>query len=328
MNRREFTAGLGAAAWPTAVRAQQAKRVSRVAVLHGSAERDPVGQSSLNAFREGLAALGWASGLNVQIDVRWTNMEVNEIRRLARELLDLHPDVVFASTTPSVNAIFSENHDIPIVFAAVTDPVAQGLVETLARPGRRITGFTVFEPEIGTKWMQVIKEIAPETTRAAIIFNPDTAPYYGLYKRSIEAAGASLAVKAIEAPVHSRANIEAAISMLAREPAGAVIALPDAFLDVHRDLIIAGAANYRLPAVYHFKFYATDGGLISYGVDLIDMYRRAAGYVDRILRGEKPGDLPVQHPTKFELVINLKTAKALGLTIPETLLATADEVIQ
>jgi ABC-type uncharacterized transport system substrate-binding protein len=230
MRRRQFIAGLGSAAvWPVSARAQQAKRVARVAVLHAGEESDPPSQSMLNAFMEGLAALGWSKGPNVQIDVRWTGggAGANEIRRLARELLDLHPDVVFVSTTPAVNAILSENRDIAIVFAGVTDPLAQGLVETLARPGRSTTGFAVFEPEIGTKWMQVLKEIAPETKRAAVIFNPDTAPYYKLYMNSIESAGASFAV--IEAPVHSRADIEAAISMLAREPAGAVISMPDSF---------------------------------------------------------------------------------------------------
>jgi putative tryptophan/tyrosine transport system substrate-binding protein len=329
MRRREFIAGLGsAAAWPLVARAQQGERLPRVAVLYPGAESEAQAQSEVKAFMEGLAALGWSNGRNVQIDLRWAGVEVNEIRRLARELLGLHPDVVFAVSTPSVNSIRSENHDIPIVFTSVTDPVAQGLVETLARPGRSITGFTVFEPEIGTKWMQVLKEIAPETKRAAVIFNPDTAPYYKLYMSSIEAAGASLAVKAIEAPVRSRSDIEAAISMLAREPAGAVISMPDQFAGTHRDLTIALAANYRLPAIYPYRFFALDGGLMSYGVDLNDMHRRAASYVDRILKGEKPADLPVQQPTKFELVINLKIAKALGLTIPETLLAIADEVIQ
>jgi ABC-type uncharacterized transport system substrate-binding protein len=331
MRRRQFIAGLGSAAvWPVSARAQQAKRVARVAVLHAGEESDPPSQSMLNAFLEGLAALGWSKGPNVQIDVRWTGggAGANEIRRLARELLDLHPDVVFAATTPSVNAILSENHDIPIVFAAVADPVAQGLVETLARPGRSITGFTIFEFEIGTKWMQVLKEIAPETKRAAVIFNPDTAPYYKLYMNSIEAAGASFAVKAIEAPVHSRSDIEAAISMLAREPAGAVISMPDSFPNVHHDLIVALAANYRLPGVYPFRFFAAAGGLISYGVDLDDTYRRAASYVDRILKGEKPADMPVQFPTKYELVINLKTAKTLGITVPLDLLIRADELIE
>jgi putative tryptophan/tyrosine transport system substrate-binding protein len=299
-----------------------------VAVLYAGLEANAESQAEVKAFMEGLAALGWSNGRNVQIDIRWSDVEVNELRRLARELLNLRPDVIFAVSTPSVNAIRRENPDIPIVFSAVTDPVAQGLVETMARPGRNVTGFMVFEPEIGTKWIQVLKEIAPETKRLGVIFNPDTAPYYKLYMSSIEAAGTFFAVKAIEVPVHSRSDIEAAISMLAREPAGAVIAMPDNFVGPHEDLIIALAANYRMPGVYPFRHWATAGGLISYGVDLIDMNRRAASYVDRILKGEKPGNLPIQLPTKFVMVVNLKTAKALGLTIPETLLATADEVIQ
>jgi putative ABC transport system substrate-binding protein len=330
MRRRQLITLLSgaAAAWPLLARAQTANRVPRVAVLHSLAESDVEAQSWVQAFLQGLTALGWTDGRNIRIDVRWAGGEIKEIQRLAKELLDLDPDVVFAVTTPSVNAIRRANPSIPIVFTLVTDPVAQGLVESLVRPGRNITGFTIFEPEIGTKWMQVLKDIAPETKQAAVIFNPDTAPYYRLYMSSIEAAGTSFAVKAVEAPVHSRADIEAAISMLAREPAGAVISMSDTFPSVHRDLIIGLTERYRLPAVYPFRFHATDGGLISYGVDLSDMHRRAASYVDRILKGEKPAGMPVQLPTKYELVINLKTARTLGLTIPLPLLGRADEVIE
>ena len=330
MRRREFVSLLGGAAvgWPLAARAQQAKRIPLVAVLHSFSENDADAQSSVNAFMKEFAALGWTHGLNVQIDVRWAGGEIKEIQRLAKELLDLHPDVVFAVTTPSVNAIRRENHDIPIVFTLVTDPVAQGMVETLTRPGHSITGFTIFEPEIGTKWLQVLKEIAPATKHAGVIFNPDTAPYYRLYMRSIEAAGASFAVKSVEAPVRSRGDIEAAISMVAREPAGAVISMSDTFPVVHRDLIIGLAAHYHLPAVFPFRVQAMDGGLVSYGIDMNEMHRRAASYVHRILKGEKPADMPVQLPIKYELVVNLKTAKALGLTVPPSLLARADEVIE
>jgi putative tryptophan/tyrosine transport system substrate-binding protein len=329
MIRREFITLLGGAmAWPLAARAQQGERMRRIGVLLSLAESDPEAQSWVKAFMQGLAALGWTDGLNVQIDVRWAGGDVKQIQKFAKELVSLHADVVLAVSTPSVNAMRQETHTIPIVFTAVTDPVAQGLVETLVRPGRNITGFTIFEPEIGTKWVQVLKEIAPETKRAAVIFNPDTAPYYRLYMSSIEAAGASLAVKTFEAPVRSRVEIEAAISALAREPAGAVISMSDAFPVVHRDLIIALAAQYRLPAVYPFRFQATDGGLISYGIDVSDMHRRAASYVDGILKGKKPADMPVQLPIKYELVINLKTARTLGLTIPLPLLGRADEVIE
>jgi len=330
VKRREFITLLGGAtaAWPLAARAQQANRVLRVAVLNSFTESDLEVQSWVKAFTQGLAALGWTDGVNVRIDTRWGGGEVSQLPKFAKELVDLHPDVILAMTTPSVDAILRETHAIPIVFTLVTDPVAQGLVETLVRPGRNITGFTIFEPEIGSKWLQVLKEIAPKTTRVVVIFNPDTAPYYRLYMNSIEVAGASFAVKTIEAAVHSRVEIEAAISALAGEPAGAVIVMSDSFSVVHRDLIIALAAQYRLPAVYPFRFQATDGGLISYGVDLSDMNRRAAIYVDSILKGEKPADLPVQLPTKFEMVINLKTARTLGFEIPLTLLARADEVIE
>jgi len=329
IGRRDFLTLLGGtAAWPPAARAQQATRTPRVVVLVSLAESDSEARSWVKAFMQGFAALGWADGVNVQIDVRWGGGDVKQIQKFAKELVSLPTDVVLAVATPSVNAIRQETHTLPIVFTAVTDPVAQGLVETLVRPGRNITGFTIFEPEIGTKWVQMLKEIAPETKRAIVIFNPDTAPYYRLYMTSIEAAGASFAMKTFEAPVRSRLEIEAAISALAREEAGAVISMSDTFPVVHRDLIIALAAQYRLPAVYPFRFQATDGGLISYGVDVSDMHRRAASYVDGILKGKKPADMPVQLPTKYELVINLKTARALGLTIPLPLLGRADEVIE
>jgi putative tryptophan/tyrosine transport system substrate-binding protein len=330
MRRRDFITLLGgmAAAWPLAARAQQPERVRRIGVLTPFAENDREAQTWFEAFVQGMQAVGWADGRNIRIDVRWAGGEVDRLQRFAKELVGLQPDVVFAMTTPSVNAVMRETRTIPIVFTQVADPVAQGLVESLVRPGGSITGFTVFEPEIGGKWVQVLKEIAPATARAAVIFNPDTAPYYKLNMSSIEAAASSFAMKAFEAPVHNRGDIEAAISALAREPAGGVIAMPDAFGGVHRDLIIALAARYRLPAVYAFRFFAAAGGLISYGVDLSDMQWRAAIYVDRILKGAKPADLPVQLPTKFELIINLKTANALGLEIPPMLLARADEVIE
>ena len=320
--------GGAAASWPLATQAQQPNPLRRVAVLQTLAEDDLEGQSWVNALKQGLAAVGWTDGLNIRLDVRWAGGEANLIQRFAKELVDLHPDVIVAVATPSAMAFRRETHTIPIVFTSVTDPVAQGLVETLIRPGGNITGFTIFEPEIGSKWMQVLKDIAPETTRTAVIFNPDTAPYFRLYMSSIEAAGAFFAVKTFEAPVRNRAEIEAVISRLAREPAGSVISMSDTFTVVHRDLIIALAAQYRLPAIYPFRFEAIDGGLISYGTDQADQYRRAAAYVDRILKGEKPADMPVQLPVKFEMVINLKTARTLGFAIPNTLLARADEVIE
>jgi putative ABC transport system substrate-binding protein len=330
LRRREFITLLGGAAvaWPLAARAQQNGRMPRVAVLTPYSESDPEAQTWFKAFVDAMQALGWVDGRNIRIDVRWAGGMVDRIQRLAKELVDLKPEVVFAMTTPSVKAVLRETRTIPIVFTQVTDPVAQGLVESLDRPSGSITGFTLFEPEIGGKLVQVLKEIAPATARAAVIFNPDTAPYYKLYMRSTEAAAASLAMKAFEAPAHNRAEIEAAISALASEPAGGVIAMSDGFTVIHRDLIIALAARYRLPAAYPFRLFVTDGGLVSYGVDLRDMQRRAAIYVDRILKGAKPVDLPIQQPTKFEFIINLKTAAALGLEVPTTLAARADEVIE
>ena len=331
MQRREFVtflSGAAAALWPLAARAQQAERMPRVAVLTPYAESDPEAQTWFKSFVQGMQALGWTDGRNIRIDVRWTGGEADRIQRLAKELVDLHPEVVFAITTPSVNAVLRETRTIPIVFTQVTDPVAQGLVESLDRPGGSVTGLTLLEPEIGGKLVQVLKEIAPATARTVVIFNPDTAPYYKLYMSSIEAAAASSAMNAFAAPAHNRAEIEAAISALAREPAGGVIALPDVFTVINRDLMISLAARYRLPAAYPFRFFVANGGLISYGVDLSDMQRRAAIYVDRILKGAKPADLPVQLPTKFELTINLKTAKALGLSVPPSLLARSDEVIE
>ena len=251
----------------------------RVAVLMPYAESDSLAQTWLTAFMQAMQAVGWTDGRNIRVDIRWAGGMADRIQRLAKELVDLQPEVVFAMTTPSVNAVLRETHTIPIVFTQVTDPVAQGLVGSLDRPGGSITGFTILEPEIGGKLVQVLKEIAPQTVRAAVIFNPDTAPYYELYMSASEAAVASFAMKIFEAPVHNRAEIEAAISALARQPAGGVIAMSDGFTVVHRDLIIALAARYRLPAAYPFRFFVADGGLISYGVDLNDMQRRAAGAV-------------------------------------------------
>ena len=328
MRRREFIAVLGgAAAWPMTVYAQQAKPMPRVAVLLiGSPEQHVEVQSLFSAFKQGLAVLGWTDGANVLIDVRWPD-EVSELPKIAKEFVDLHPDVIVATATPLLKAMMQETHTIPIVFTAITDPVGQGLVENFTHPGGNITGFTTFEPTVSGKWVEVLKEIAPDTTRAAVMFNPDAAPFYRLYMPYIETAGASLAVKIIEVPVRSRADIEAALSELVQEPTG-VITMSDAFVFFHRDWTISLAAHYHLPTVFPWPSAAKDGGLISYGVDLSDGYRRAASYVDRILKGEKPGDMPVQAPTKYELVINLKTAKSLGLAVPPTLLARADEVIE
>jgi putative tryptophan/tyrosine transport system substrate-binding protein len=330
MKRRTFISLLGGAtlSWPLSARAQEGRRMPRVAVLTPYVESDSEAQSWLKEFVQGMQAVGWTDGRNIRIDVRWASGERDRIQRLAKELVDLQPEVIFAITTPSVKAVLRETRSIPIVFTQVTDAVAQGLVESLVRPGGNITGFTLLEAGIGGKLVQVLKEIAPKTARVAVVFNPDTAPYYKLYMSTIDVAAAAFAMKTFEAPVHNRVEIEAALSALANEAAGGVIAIPDYFTVVHRDLIIELAARYRLPTAYGFRLFVADGGLISYGVDLRDMQRRAATYVDRILKGAKLADLPVQQPNKFELIVNVKTANALGINIPGTLLAQADEVIE
>jgi putative tryptophan/tyrosine transport system substrate-binding protein len=327
MKRRDFIALLGGAtAFPLAARAQP-ERTRRIGVLMVWPESDPEAQAQIAAFQDGLVSLGWAEGRNIRLDVRWSGAEVAAIRRFAKDLTDLQPDVFLATGTPAVNAILRETHNVPIVFTQVTDPVAQGLVKSLERPGGSITGITIFEPEIGGKWLQMLKEVAPTSRRAVVIFNPDTAPYYPLYMPSIEAAAATLNMKVFEGPVHNHADIEATLRGLAGQPDGGVIVMSDLFAMVHRDLIVTLTARYRLPAFYPIRGFVTEGGLISYGVDLTEMQRRAATFVDRILQGAKPADLPVELPTQFALVINQSTARTLGLDIPLALLTRADEVI-
>jgi putative tryptophan/tyrosine transport system substrate-binding protein len=327
MKRRDFIALLGGAtAWPLAARTEP-ERMRRIGVLMVWPESDPEAQAQIAAFRDGLRSLGWAERRNIKLDVRWSSAEVAVIHRFAKDLTDLQPDVFLATGTPAVNAILRETRTVPIVFTQVTDPVAQGLVKSLERPGGSMTGITIFEPEIGGKWLQVLKEMATGVGRAAVIFNPDTAPYHRLYMRSIEAAAATLGTKVFEAPVRNRADIEGALRDLARQPDSGVIVMSDLFAMVHRDLIVALTARYRVPAVYPIRSFVMEGGLISYGVDLTKMQRRAAIFVDRILQVAKPADLPVELPTHFELIINQPTARTLGLDIPLTLLTRADEVI-
>jgi putative ABC transport system substrate-binding protein len=330
LRRREFIAVLGAAvaARPLAARAQQPTGIRRLGVLLNLSENDVEAQRLVKAFREGLAQLGWADGRNLRIDYRWAGGDVGRIRAFAKELVEMSPDIMVGYATPSVAALQQETRSIPIVFLSVTDPVGQGLVTSLAHPGGNITGFAVFEFSLGTKWMGALKQIAPSLRRVTTIFNPKTAPYYSLYLDAIEKAASSFAVEPIVVEVHDDADIERAIITLSREPDSGLIAMPDSFNMVHRRTIIGLVDRYRLPAMYYFPFFARDGGLISYGPDEADMFRQAAGYVDRILKGAKASDLPVQQPTKYELVINLKTAKTLGLTIPEPFLQTADEVIE
>ena len=308
--------------------AQQHTEIRRLGVLLNLSENDVEAQRLLKAFHEGLAQLGWTDGRNLRIDYRWAGGDVGQIRTFAKELVELSPDIMVGYATPSVAALQQETRSIPIVFLSVTDPVGQGLVASLAHPGGNITGFAVFELSLGTKWVGALKQIAPSLKRVTTIFNPKTAPYYSLYLDAIKKAASSFAVEPIVVEVHDDADIERAISTLSREPDSGLIAMPDSFNMVHRRTIIAQVDRYRLPAMYYFPFFARDGGLISYGPDEADMFRQAAGYVDRILKGAKVGDLPVQQPTKYELVINLKTAKALGFTVPEPFLQTADEVIE
>jgi putative ABC transport system substrate-binding protein len=328
IGRREFIAGLGsAAAWPVVARAQQADRVRRIGVLVPGDENDPVYKSRVTAFTQALADLGWADGRNAQVDLRWAGPDINRIQVLAQELVGLQPDIILASSTPGTVAVQRETRTIPIVFAPVTDPVAQRIVARLDRPSGNITGFADYEASLGGKWLELLSEIAPGLKRAAIVFNPDTSPALA-YMPSFETAARSLKVVPIPAPVHSDGDIETAIIALGREPGGGLVVMPDGFMNAHRAPITLAAARNNVPAVYPLSVFARDGGLLSYGPDAVDIFRRAATYVDRILRGAKPGDLPVQFPTKFEIVVNLKTAKALGLTVPQSILLRADEVIE
>jgi len=327
MRRREFiTLLVGAAAWPLAARAQQLDRMRRIGVLMGFAESDPTAQSWLAAFRNALAQLGWSEGNNLRIEVRWGAADPDRIRTLAKELVDLRPDAIFDQTTPVTDAFARVTQTIPIVFVYVADPVGSGFAASLPRPGRNITGFTYVEPTTGGKWVEMLKEIAPRTAHVALLFNPETAPEF--YMPSVQAAAFSFAVEASMAPVHARDEIAGVIAAQARSPGGGLIVMPDVFNDANGELIIALATRSGVPAIYPRPVFAESGGLIAYGADLAEQFRQAAGYIDRILKGANPGDLPVQRPTKFELVINLKTAKALGLTIPPTVLALADEVIE
>jgi putative tryptophan/tyrosine transport system substrate-binding protein len=330
MKRREFITLLGGAAvgWPLAARAQQAGPVGHVGVLMNVVEDDPGGLVEVAALRQGLTELGWVEGRNVRIDLRWPGGDIERAQALAMELVRLKPDVLLARSTPTTAALKRESGSIPIVFVNVTEPEEQGFVQSLARPGGNITGFTNFDGMIGGKWLQLLKEVEPRLARVAVMFNPQTAPFAELFLRSVQAAAPGLAVDVAAMPVRSEAEIETSVMAFARLPAGGLVVIPDSFTGQHRDLVIALAARNRLPALYTNLVSTPNGGLIAYAVDTRDLMHRAAGYVDRILKGEKPADLPVQQPAKFQLSINLKTAKALGLTVPEMLLYRADEVIE
>ena len=330
MKRREFITLLCGAAttWPLAVRAQRGERVRRIGVLIGFAETDPAVQSWLAAFRGALAKLGWTEGSNLRIEVRWTGYDPDRIKTFAKELVDLRPDAILSVTTPVTGALVRETQTIPIVIVTVADPVSSGFVTNLGRPGGNVTGFALYEPSMGGKWLEWLKRIAPGVTRVALLFNPATTVPVKFYMSSIEAAASSFAIQASTAPVHAKDEIEGVIAALAGNPGAGLIVMPDLFNTINRDSIIAMAARYRVPAVYFFRSFAVSGGLISYGPDFAPQYPRAAEYIDRILKGEKPGDLPIQMPVNVPLLINLKTANALGLDVPLRLLNAADEVIE
>jgi putative ABC transport system substrate-binding protein len=330
MRRREFITLIGGAvaAWPLAARAQQGG-ARRIGVLMAYPENDPEGHALVTAFRDGLRKLGWLEGRNVQVEIRWATPDVISMQRFARELVALQPSVILSQNTPTTSSVLQQTSSIPVIFATVSDPVGSGFVASLAQPGGNTTGFIDMEALMSGKWLELLKEIAPRVANVAFLFNPPTSPGEGSYFfGAFEAAAVSFGVKAIKSPVHDASELEAAVAGQAREPNGGLIVMPDAFLNVHRAELTALAAKYRLPAVYPRRFYTQLGGLLSYGNDQLDNYRRAATYADRILRGTKPSDLPVQIPFKFDLVINLKTAKILGLDVPFLLQQRADEVIE
>jgi putative ABC transport system substrate-binding protein len=328
IRRREFIAGLGGAvAWPFAVRAQQRERMRRIGVLMPLDENDPLVKPFVSAFTQALAGLGWTNGRNARMDLRWPGVAPNRIRALAQELVGLQPDIMLTNGAAATVGLQRETRTIPIVFVNVADPVAGGIVPRLDRPGGNVTGFAGNEATLGGKWLELLSEIAPGLKRAAIMFNPDLPPV-STFMPSLETAARSLKIQPIIVPVHGDVEIETAMIALGRESGGGLVVIPDLFMRAHRAAIIAAAARNNVPAVYSISAYVRDGGLLSYGPDQVDTVRRAATYVDRILRGEKPGDLPVQFPTKFEMAVNLKTAKALGLAVPPSILLRATEIIE
>jgi putative ABC transport system substrate-binding protein len=329
VNRRGFIAGVGgAAAWPVVARGQQPDGIRRIGALMGFAESDREGQNLIAAFREGLRNLGWTEGSNIRFDTRWAALDAESLQRFAKELVALQPDLILSHVTPTTVALLQQTRTIPIIFVWVSDPVGSGFVASLARPGRNATGFTPIVGSLGGKWVELLKEIAPHIVRAVALFNPTMAPYAEYYLNPFKAAAAANAVEAIDAPVKNLSELESVIAAQSREPNGGLIVMPDTFTIGHRAEIATLATRYLVPAVYWSHAFAEVGGLVSYGPDVLDEFRRAASYADRILKGEKPSDLPVQAPIKFKLVINLQTAKTLGIEVPPTLLARADEVIE
>jgi len=314
-------------AWPLAAHAQQSEQMRLIGVLMAWPESDPRAPSWLAAFRDELAKLGWREGNNLRIELRWSAADLDEIKTFAKELVDRRPDAIFSQTTPAITILARETRTVPIVFALVSDPIGSGFGASLAHPRGNITGFTGNDPAIGGKWMELLKEIAPRTARVALL-SPATAPQLQFYMPSIKATAASVAVEVSHAPVHTTEELQDVIAAQAHTPGGGLIVMPDAFTSANCDLIIALAARYGVPTIFNDPRHAELGGLIAYGTDFAKLFRQAAEYVDRILKGDKPGELPIEQPTKYELAINLKTAKALGLTIPPSLFARADEVIE
>jgi putative tryptophan/tyrosine transport system substrate-binding protein len=330
VRRRDFIISLcgAAVALPYIARAQQSERLKRIGVLMGIAETDSESQSRIAAFRSALRGLDWVEGRNIQVDYRWTGGDAKLAKAYAKELVSLEPAVIVCHSTPALEALQRETSTIPIVFALVADPVGGGFVANLAQPGGNITGFTIFEFSIGGKWIEILKELAPRVTRVALVFRPESAPFAEQFMRAVESVASSFAVRPVAAPARDVAELERNVAAFAAQPNGGLIIVPDAFTAVQRVPIVELAARYRVPAVYPFRYFSTLGGLVSYGIDPTEIFQRSGSYVDRILKGAKPGDLPVQVPVKFELVINLRTAKSLGLDVPPTLLARADEVIK
>ena len=329
MRRREFITFLGGAvsAWPLVVRAQQPDHMRRIGVLVGYSAGDAEGQASVAAFRQRLQELGWTEGRNIRIDTRWAGGDANKARTFAKELVGMRPDVIVSSSNLVTEILQRETGTIPIVFVFVGDPVGSGFVTNVAHPGGNLTGFPVFETAIAGKWLEIFNEVAPRVSRVAFMIHPETPAHVG-FLQAAEAAAPPLKIKLTALGVHTAAEIESGVSEFAREPNGGLIVAPHAITVEHRNVILGLSARYRLPGLYPLRNFATDGGLISYGTNPIDPFREGASYVDRILKGEKPGDLPVQFPIKYELVINLKTAKALGITVPPSLLTRADEVVE
>ena len=330
IGRREFNRllGIAAAAFPLAARGQQGERVRRVGVLMGVGENDPEGQARVAAFQQGLAELNWVDGRNVHIDYRWAAGETDRIRAYTAELVALAPDVLIGNGTSAVRALRDATQSIPIVFVLVNDPVGQGFITNLARPGGNITGFSFLEYSMIGKSLDLLKQLAPSVNRLAIMFNPTTAPHYNVFLRSLETVPPPTPLEIKAAPVGTQTEIEQAVAKLAKDPSCGLLVPPDTYMVVHRGLAISSVAQHRLPAIFTYRQFAREGALITYGPETTSIFHRAASYVDRILRGANPGDLPAQAPTKFELAINLRTARMLGLEVPATLVALADEVIE